>query len=127
VISYFYQLTGDMVLKIADEGKIYDVNIRQGDVFILPPHVRHSPQRPVEGSVGLVVEGTRTGEMRDGFEWFCFNCGERVHRIDVKVDDIVKDLPHLFAEFYADEKARTCKTCGTVHPGKNPPENWVAM
>ena len=80
VEEFFYQLEGDMVLKIAEGGKIYDVNIRQGDVFILPPHVRHSPQRPVAGSVGLVVEGTRTDGMRDGFEWFCFTCGERVHR-----------------------------------------------
>jgi 3-hydroxyanthranilate 3,4-dioxygenase len=126
VEEFFYQLTGDMVLKVAEQGKIYDVKIRQGDVFILPPHVRHSPQRPVEGSVGLVVEGTRTGGMRDGFEWFCFTCGARVHRVEVKVDDIVKDLPPLFAAFYADEKARTCKACGTVHPGKTPPENWVA-
>ena len=59
VEEFFYQLEGDMVLKIAEGGKIYDVNIRQGEVFILPPHVRHSPQRPVAGSVGLVVEGTR--------------------------------------------------------------------
>src|SRR6202162_6515292 len=90
VEEFFYQLAGDMVLKIAEQGKIYDVKIRQGDVFILPTHVRHSPQRPVEVSVGLVVEGTRTGEMRDGFE--CFTCGARVHRVEVKVDDIVKDL-----------------------------------
>ena len=83
VEEFFYQLEGDMVLKIAEGGKICDVNIRQGDVFILPPHVRHSPQRPVAGSVGLVVEGTRTDAMRDGFEWFCFTCGERVHRVEV--------------------------------------------
>ena len=36
--------------------------------------------------------------------------------------DIVKDLPPLFEAFYSDEKARTCKNCGTVHPGKTPPE-----
>ena len=126
VEEFFYQLEGDMVLKIAEGGKIYDVNIRQGDVFILPPHVRHSPQRPVAGSVGLVVEGTRTDAMRDGFEWFCFSCGERVHRVEVQVADIVKDLPPLFAAFYADEKARTCRNCGAVHPGKEPPANWLA-
>jgi 3-hydroxyanthranilate 3,4-dioxygenase len=126
VEEFFYQFEGDMVLKIAEGGKIYDVPIRQGDVFFLPPHVRHSPQRPVAGSVGLVVEGTRTDAMRDGFEWFCFTCGERVHRVEVKVDDIVKDLPPLFAAFYADAKARTCKKCGTVHPGKEPPATWLA-
>ena len=59
VEEFFYQLKGDMLLKIAEDGKIYDVPIREGEVFLLPPHARHSPQRPVPGSVGLVVEGTR--------------------------------------------------------------------
>ncbi len=105
VEEFFYQLKGDMMLKIAENGKIYDIVIKEGDVFLLPPHVRHSPQRPVEGSVGLVVEGTRLDTMRDGFEWFCFKCGEKVHRVEVQVKDIVKDLPPLFEAFYSDEKA----------------------
>ena len=49
VEEFFYQLRGDMCLKIAEDGKIYDVPIREGEVFVLPPHVRHSPQRPVPG------------------------------------------------------------------------------
>lgn len=125
VEEFFYQLKGDMVLKIAEGGKIYDVTIKEGDVFFLPPHVRHSPQRPVPGSVGLVVEGTRRDADVDAFEWFCFNCGEKVHRVEVKVKDIVKDLPPLYTAFYGDAAARTCKSCGTVHPGKEPPAGWV--
>jgi 3-hydroxyanthranilate 3,4-dioxygenase len=127
VEEFFYQLKGDMLLKIADGGRIYDVQIKEGDVFFLPPHVRHSPQRPLPGSVGLVVEGTRRDIDIDGFEWFCFNCGEKVHRVEVQVKDIVKDLPPLFAAFYDNPTARTCKHCGTVHPGKEPPPGWVAM
>ena len=46
VEEFFYQLEGDMVLKIHDDGDFYDVVIREGDVFFLPKHVRHSPQRP---------------------------------------------------------------------------------
>ena len=26
--------------------------------------------------------------------------------------------------FFNDEKARTCKTCGAIHPGKKPPAGW---
>lgn len=127
VEEFFYQLQGDMVLKLQDRGKIYDVPIRQGEVFMLPPHVRHSPQRPMPGSVGLVVEGTRTPTDVDGFEWFCFECGERVHRVEVTLRDIVKDLPPLYEAFYGSQEARTCRHCGAVHPGKSPPEGWVKL
>ena len=127
VEEFFYQLEGDMLLKINDNGQVYDVPIRQGEVFFLPPHIRHSPQRPVPGSVGLVVEGTRHEEDTDGFEWYCFNCNYKIHRVDVKITDIVKDLPPLFNNFYADETRRICPQCGTVHPGKQPPPGWVQL
>lgn len=127
VEELFYQLKGDMILKLAENERIHDVRIREGDMFMLPPHVRHSPQRPVPGSVGLVVEGTRRADDKDAFEWFCFNCGARVHRIEVTLKNIVTDLPPLYAAFYADVAARTCARCGTVHPGKEPPAGWVQM
>jgi 3-hydroxyanthranilate 3,4-dioxygenase len=125
VEEFFYQLRGNMVLKLHEDGRILDVPIREGEVFMLPAHVRHSPQRPEEGSVGLVVEGTRQEGMLDGFEWYCFNCGARVMRVEVEVKDITKDLPPLFDGFYGNEKARTCGKCGTVHPGRTPPDGWV--
>ncbi|MEZ5741669.1 MAG: 3-hydroxyanthranilate 3,4-dioxygenase [Burkholderiaceae bacterium] len=125
--EFFYQMQGDMMLKIAEDGRIYDLPIREGEVFILPPHVRHSPQRPVPGSIGLVVEGARRPAERDGFEWFCFGCGALVHRVEVVVADIVKDLPPLFDAFYGDEAARKCGQCGQLHPGKEPPPGWVSL
>lgn len=127
VQEFFYQLEGDMVLKIAEGGTIYDVPIREGEVFLLPPHVRHSPQRPVPGSVGLVVESPRMQGMKDGFEWFCFECGGLVHRVEAPVDNIVADLPPLFDAFYNDRAARTCGHCGAVHPGREPPEGWAVV
>jgi 3-hydroxyanthranilate 3,4-dioxygenase len=127
VEEFFYQLKGDMVLKTVDRGQHEDIIIREGDVFLLPPHVRHSPQRPIPGSVGLVVESPRVEGMRDGFEWFCMKCKGLVYRVEVEVKDIVKDLPPLYEAFYADEKARTCKACGEVHPGKTPPPGWVNL
>lgn len=123
--EFFYQIQGDMLLKIADRGKIYDLPIREGEVFMLPAHVRHSPQRPIAGSVGLVVEGRRQPGDRDGFEWFCFGCGTLIHRVEIDLKDIVKDLPPLFDAFYADETARHCRACGAMHPGRTPPAGWV--
>ena len=127
VEEFFYQLEGDMILKVAEEGRIYDVPIRAGEVFLLPPHVRHSPQRPAPGSVGLVVEAPRAAGMLDGFEWFCFGCGALVHRVELPVANIVTDLPPLFEAFYADEAARTCGACGMLHPGREPPPGWAEL
>ncbi|MBL4784349.1 MAG: 3-hydroxyanthranilate 3,4-dioxygenase [Cohaesibacteraceae bacterium] len=127
VEEFFYQLKGDMLLKIAENGEIFDVPIREGEVFMLPPHARHSPQRPVPGSIGLVVEGVRRESDIDGFEWFCFGCGSKVHRVEVRVTDIVKDLPPLFEAFYGSDQERKCGNCGVVHPGNKPPEGWVSL
>ena len=126
VEEFFYQLRGDMVLKIADGNDIYDVPISEGEVLMLPRHMRHSPQRPNAGSVGLVVESPRVDGMLDAFEWFCFGCKKLIHRVETPVDNIEIDLPPLFEAFYADESARTCGNCGAVHPGKEPPPGWVA-
>jgi len=125
--EFFYQLRGDMILKIVEEGRIVDVPIREGDIFLARVHLRHSPQRPVAGSVGLVVEGARRPGDRDGFEWYCFQCGGLVHRVEIGLTNIVRDLPPLFDTFYADRVARICPACGAVHPGKEPPEGWVRI
>jgi len=125
--EFFYQLKGDMLLKVHDGEEFYDVPIREGEVFLLPPHVRHSPQRPQEGSIGLVVEPKRQEGQRDAIEWYCFECGTRVHRAEMQLKSIVKDLPPVYEAFYASEEARTCPNCGAVHPGKEPPEGWVTL
>ena len=131
VEEWFFQYRGDMMLKIADDDGIHDVPIREGEVFFLPPHTIHAPQRPQQGSVGIVVESPRMFGMKEGFEWYCFECEKRVHRVDVALTDasgIVTALPKIYEAFHQDEAARTCANCGTLHPGKGQaPEGWVVL
>ena len=127
VEEFFYQLKGNMVLKIFDGGEFYDVPINEGDIFLLPAHVRHSPQRPEPNSIGLVVEPKRHDGEKDAFEWYCFECKSLVHRSEVLLESIVKDLPPLMQGFYNDEMAKTCPQCKTIHPGKTPPDGWVNL
>jgi len=114
--EFFYQLRGNMVLRILEEGRPRELPIREGEILLLPGHVRHSPQRPEAGSVGLVVEKIRPPGVVDGFEWYCPACHGLVHRVEVHVKDIVQDLPPLFDAFYAG--TRTCPACGQVHAGR---------
>ncbi|HVO45375.1 MAG TPA: 3-hydroxyanthranilate 3,4-dioxygenase [Steroidobacteraceae bacterium] len=127
VEEFFHQLQGDMVLKVFEDDRHYDVPIRAGEVFLLPAHLRHSPQRPQPGSIGLVIEPPRPEGLLDGFEWYCFQCLRLVHRVEVDLVSIVEDLPPLFSGFYASKSARTCPHCGTLHPGKVPPADWVRL
>lgn len=47
--EFFFQLRGNMHLPIIERGSVRRVvHIRQGQVFLLPSRVPHSPQRPEE-------------------------------------------------------------------------------
>lgn len=117
--EFFYQFKGDAYLNIMVEGKVERVDLREGDIFLLPPHVRHSPQRPQADSRCLVIERQRPAGLKDGFEWYCLECGHLVYRVEVQLKSIVTDLPPLFAHFYGNPELRVCRHCGATHPGKH--------
>jgi 3-hydroxyanthranilate 3,4-dioxygenase len=109
----FYQVEGDMVLRTVQDGRMTDVPIREGEMYLLPAEVAHSPQRPA-GSVGIVVERRRAPHELDGFSWYCEKCGQRLHLERVAVRDIERQLPEIFSRFYSSLEHRTCGVCGTV-------------
>ena len=91
--EFFYQVEGDMVLKIIDDkGKQIDVEINEGDIYLLPAKVPHSPQRKAN-TVGLVIEYPRSEHMMDALEWYCENCGSPLYREEFKLANIEKDMP----------------------------------
>ena len=116
--EFFYQLRGDMVLRIMEDGKPKDVPIREGEILMLPAHTRHSPQRPAD-TVGLVIERERAEGAIDAFEWYCEKCHNRLHRREVFVTDLVADLPPVFEEYYGQASLRVCTSCGHRNPGKS--------
>lgn len=111
--EFYYQLEGEIVLKIIEEGQPVDVPLKAGDIFLLPGKVPHSPRRTA-GSIGLVFERYRKPGERDGFLWFCENCGNKLYEEYAEVTDIVKQLPPIMNNFFASIERRTCKKCGTV-------------
>ncbi|NNC95613.1 MAG: 3-hydroxyanthranilate 3,4-dioxygenase [Chitinophagales bacterium] len=109
----FYQLEGNIIVKIQEDGKAVDMNLGPGDIFLLPPKVPHSPIRS-EGSIGLVVERVRLEEHTDGLMWFCDNCNNRLHDTYFHLNNIEEDFLPRFREFYASKEMRTCDNCGHV-------------
>lgn len=110
----FYQLEGDILVKTQQDGKCVNVPIKEGEMFLLPAKVPHSPIRS-EGSVGLVIEVIRKDKkMEDGLLWFCDNCNHKLHETYFELEDIEKDFLPRFKEFYSSKKLRTCENCDTV-------------
>jgi 3-hydroxyanthranilate 3,4-dioxygenase len=111
--EFYYQLEGDIVVKIIEDGKPADVHIKEGDVFLLPPRTPHSPQRPAN-TVGMVIERKRTPSEKDGLLWFCENCGHKLYEEYFPLTTIVTQLPPVFEKFYGNPELRTCSKCGAV-------------
>ena len=111
--EFFYQIEGDMVLKIIDEGVPKDVPIHEGEIYLLPPKVPHSPQRKAN-TVGLVIEYPRDEGVMDALEWYCEQCNHPLYREEFPLENIEVDLPVIFDKYYGDEDKRRCSNCGTV-------------
>ncbi|RNF83246.1 3-hydroxyanthranilate 3,4-dioxygenase [Montanilutibacter psychrotolerans] len=113
--EWFYQLEGEMVLRIQEDGAVRDIAIRAGETFLLPPRVPHSPQR-MEGSIGLVIERRRLPHELDGLMWFCECCNHKLYEEFFPLHDIEQDFPVVFDRFYSSREHRSCRGCGHVNP-----------
>ena len=108
--EFFYQIEGDMVLNIFKNNKIENIRIKEGNIFLLPPRVPHSPQR-FENTVGLVIERKRRDNELDGFHWYCDSCNHLLYEKFFKLENIETQLPVIFEKFWSNDEARTCNNC----------------
>ena len=109
----FYQIEGSIVVKTQQDGKLVEVPINEGEMFLLPPKIPHSPVRS-EGSIGLVIERKRTNNDKDGLMWFSDTANELLYEEYFHLTNIEKDFLPVFKRFYSDEKLRTCPKTGEV-------------
>ena len=100
--EWFYQIKGNMHVNVIDDGRPRTVHIREGETWLLPGRMPHSPQRPEEGSIGLVVEQVRKPGTLEKFQWYSHTADTAtlVHEVELQVSDIAADLPPVFAAFY---------------------------
>ena len=109
----FFQIEGDIVLKIMDDGTPRDVPIRQGELFLLPAGVPHSPQRPA-ATVGLVVEVPKFARGTHHLRWYCRSCNHVLHDAAFEPVDLGKQIKGMLEEFKSRSDLHTCTKCGSV-------------
>lgn len=120
--EFFYQVEGDMILKIINEkGEKVDVEIKEGDIYLLPAKVPHSPQRKAN-TVGLVIEYPRPKGVKDALEWYSEESGNLLYREEFELKNIETDMPGIFDRFYSDIEKRTDSKTGEV---MEPPAGWT--
>ena len=111
--EFFYQVEGDIVLRVIEDGRPRDIPIKQGEMFVLPANTPHSPQRPA-GTVGLVIEQRRPADNDDHIRWYCPKCAAIVHDVEFHCTNLGTQVKPILEQFKADEGLRKCKKCGTV-------------
>lgn len=111
--EFFYQLEGGMLLKIMEHGSPREIPIGEGEIFLLPPRIPHSPQR-FRNTVGLVIERRRRADEKDGLLWYCEVCSNLLYEEYFPLRNIEEDLPPVFDRFYSSLENRTCSRCGSV-------------
>ena len=113
--EFFYQIEGEMILRIQEDGKPRNIPIKAGEMFYLPPHVPHSPQR-MPDSVGLVIERKRLAHEQDALMWFCERCNAKIFEEFFHLTDIETQFHAVFERFYRSDVNRTCIACGHLNP-----------
>ena len=111
--EFYYQLEGDVVVGIQENGKAVDVPIKEGEIFLLPPREPHQPRRG-PNTIGLVIEYKKKNGEKDGLLWFCEKCNNKLYEEYFPLTNIEKDFKAVFDRFYGSLELRTCKKCGTV-------------
>jgi len=109
--EFFYQLEGDITVVIQEEGNAVPVQIKEGEIFLLPPRIPHSPGRGAN-TVGLVMERKRRADEKDGLLWFCEKCNNKLYEKYFSLTNIMTQFQETFEYFYGSKELRTCKKCG---------------
>lgn len=111
--EFFYQLEGDIIVRIQEDGRPVDMHIKEGDIFLLPPRVPHSPIRKAN-TVGLVIEKKRADTEIDALQWYCENCNHKLYEEQFMLKNIETAFKSIFEKYYGSLELRTCKECGHV-------------
>lgn len=109
--EFFYQLKGNIKVRIREGERILDYLVREGETFFIPANVPHAPVRPPD-TLGMVVERRRPPGETEHVIFYCDNCEALVEDIHFDCADIVQAFSQAMVDFWNDEARRTCGNCG---------------
>src|SRR5262249_16051466 len=98
-------------VRIREGDAIVDHIVREGETFLIPPNVPHSPQRP-PNTIGLVVERRRPPGEKEHVIFYSEDCGALVEDIHFDSKAIFDHFRKAMREFWSDDARRNCKKCG---------------
>lgn len=118
----FYQLKGDMCLKVLERGQHRDVIIKQGQIFLLPAYIPHSPNRFAD-TIGFVMERKREDDELDCLRYLQENSTNRLFERWFHTTDLGIQLGPVIKEFFASEECRTGQPKADSFPQQPPRVN----
>jgi len=119
--EWFYQHRGSMLLRVVDDNTFRDIDIAEGEMFLLPANTPHNPVR-FANTVGVVIERKRPEASIDRLRWYC-RSGKHSEPHIIREDafhctDLGTQLKPLIRRWQEDEAGRKCGECGWVAPPK---------
>ncbi|XP_070578868.1 3-hydroxyanthranilate 3,4-dioxygenase-like [Ptychodera flava] len=115
----FFMVKGDMCLKIVEQGKNVDVPIKEGEIFLLPARIPHSPQRQKD-TIGLVLERERSEDELDGLRYYVDGTLDSLYEKWFHCVDLGTQLAPIIKGFFASEQYKTGKPILEELPEKPP-------
>lgn len=102
----FYMRKGDMILRTVNQGKMVDVPIKEGEVFLLPARVPHSPQR-IKDTLGMVIERERKPEEQDCLRWYVEGNTDVLYERWMNLKDLGKEIAITINDFFKSGQFKT--------------------
>ncbi|XP_033735217.1 3-hydroxyanthranilate 3,4-dioxygenase-like [Pecten maximus] len=113
----FYMIKGDMVLKVVERNKHRDIPIKEGEIFLLPCRVAHSPQRKPD-TIGMVIERDRAQTEKDGLRYYIEEDGKptlkSLYEEWFHCEDLGSQLGPIIKRFFASEQHKTGQPVGEI-------------
>jgi 3-hydroxyanthranilate 3,4-dioxygenase len=112
--EWFFQIKGDISVNIVEKEEFKEIEIKEGEMFLLPGNIPHSPQRPKD-TIGIVIERERRKDEIDGLRWYCEKCKTIVFEEFFHCFDLGVQLIPVIKKWGSDKDLRTCKKCGHLN------------